>query len=103
MRGYRTQDAGVDWGVYARNELRLPVVRAADGVLNLQPFVFLDAGHGGRHRGGGSATVASVGAGLDFALGPTVNGAVDAGRTLRRTTGSRRGETAVNFRLTARY
>lgn len=106
VRGYASSQQGFDSAIFARNELRLPVITAGStGIFApaLQPFAFFDAGHGKARGANRPVTVNSVGAGLDFAVGSSLEGGVDVGYALRAAGNSRRGETQVNFRLNARF
>jgi hemolysin activation/secretion protein len=107
VRGYDSDDGGYDWGGFLRNELRLPVMAvplgAAGPPASLQPFAFLDAGHGANRSGGDRVTAVSIGGGLDVAVGRKFFGGLAVAGALRDGVHTRRGDVNVHARATLRY
>jgi hemolysin activation/secretion protein len=85
VRGYHVNQIVRDSGAIASLELRVPILRDADGRDRLQLAPFVDWGKAWNHEDTvGLRWLASVGVGLRYALGDRANFAVYWGSKLRR-------------------
>ncbi len=97
-RAYGFSQAAVDRGVIWRNTLRAPAqILPLDiaGPLTLSPYLLGDAAWGQDVATRDSATLVSLGAGLDLALGGTATAGVSVGRAMTRAGSTASGDWTV--------
>ncbi|GGE50818.1 hypothetical protein GCM10007276_29850 [Agaricicola taiwanensis] len=107
-RGYGIDDTTIDTGFVWRNELRLPTFAALTH-LNLgirdgfSPFAFFDLGHGRDFFLSENFTLASIGAGFDYALNGNLNANFVLGYALRDAGETEAGDWNVQARVAVNF
>ncbi|MBX3582837.1 MAG: ShlB/FhaC/HecB family hemolysin secretion/activation protein [Rhizobiaceae bacterium] len=108
VRGYDSNDSGVDTGLFWRNELRLPTLSplgksAAIGQDVLSPFAFVDIAHGYDFALHEHSTLASTGLGVDYEIGSNLAANLTGAVALRDGASTESGDWTFNATLRVAY
>jgi hemolysin activation/secretion protein len=107
MRGYTSDDGSFDYGITARNELRLPPMsllgRVTDLRDQLSPYAFVDIGYLRDKAIRESETPISAGVGANYNLNGMLSTTADVSYALRDVGLTQRGDWQLGARVTLSY
>ena len=103
-RGYSFSDVSVDRGFVWSNDLRLPTLKAPEGLnASVSPYLFADVAWGEDLSTKATSTLVSLGVGADVTFTDNLTGGLTIGRAMTDTGATNSGDWAVNASIKASF